>query len=249
MELNTRIFEVFADEADRSVIGEIHIGLGYTAVLLQDGRCGICATLCDRSHALMVNKDSNDYEGRSALQLLRHVRGEDAHLSRVMAIALVNALNQPFANSLPETPQDWHRDLGLPEDASIAMVGHFSPVFERFEETGFTVKTLDLGWDMGNPEEFYPWATSEADALVITGTSLVNNTLESILDRFRGKDIPILLLGPSTVLHPEVYTDLPIRYIAGSVVIVTKDILKAVRNGRGSLDVHHQAKKVYLPLG
>ena len=248
MELNARIFEVFADEADRSVVGEIHMGLGYTAVLLQDGRCGICATLCDSSHALIVNTDSNDYEGRSALQLLRHVRGEDAHLSRVMAIALVNALNQPFAKSLPETPHDWHRNLNLPDGASIAMVGHFSPVYERFEETGFTVRTLDLGRAMGNPDEFYPWATSEADALVITGTSLVNNTIESILARFAGRDIPILLLGPSTILHPDVYVDLPIRYIAGSVVIVTADTMKAVRNGRGSLDVHRQAKKVYLPL-
>ena len=248
MELNKRIFSVFADEADRSVIGEIHIGIGYTAVRLQDGRCGICATLCDATQAIHINTDKNDYEGRSAIQLLRHIQDEEAHMSRVMAIALVNALNQPFAHALPETPADWHRDLGLTQGANIAMVGFFSPVFERFEETGFTVRTLDLGQHMGDPEKFYPWAIKEADALVITATSVVNNSLETVLERFSGRDIPMLLLGPSTILHPDIYEGLPIQYIAGSVVIAPADTLKAVRNGRGSLDVHHQAKKVYLKL-
>lgn len=249
MELNKNIFTVFADEADRTVIDEIHIGLGYTMVTLQDGRSGICATLCDLSRAFSLNTDTNDYEGRSALQLLRHIKDTDHQLSRVMAIALANALNQRFANALPEVPQDWHTSLGLPQGAKIAMVGHFSPVFERFEETGFTVRLLDLGKDIGEPDRFYGWATEEADALVITGTSLVNNTLEQIIDRFSAKDITILLTGPTTVLHPDVYEGLRINYLAGSVVVAKADMLKAVRNGRGSLDVHHQAKKVYLNIG
>jgi uncharacterized protein (DUF4213/DUF364 family) len=249
MKLNDTIFSVFADEADRSVIGEIHIGIGYTAVLMQDGRCGLCATLCDSTEAYQMNTDSNDYEGRSAIQLLRHIRNEDTTLiSRIMAIALVNALNQPFARSLPEAPHDWHRDLDLPEGASIAMVGYFSPVSDRFEEKGFTVRTLDLGKNLGEPKEFYPWAAQQADALVITAASLVNNSLESLFSHFSGRSIPTLLLGPSTILHPDVYADLPITALAGSAVIDTSDMLKAVRNGRGSLDVHRQAKSVYLPL-
>ena len=249
MELNNTIFSVFADEADRAVIDEIHIGLGYTLVTLQDGRCGLCVTLCNAIHAFGVNNDPNDYEGRSALQLLRHIKEPDHQMSRVMAIALVNALNQPFAKALAETPTDWHEQLGLGKGAKIAMVGHFSPVFERFEETGFMVKLLDLDRDIGQPEKFYPWAVQEADALMITATSIVNNTLEEIVGRFSQRQLPIIVMGPSTIMHPDIYQDLPIHTIAGSAVIAKSDILKAVRNGRGTLDVHHQAKKVYLRIG
>jgi hypothetical protein len=249
MKLNDTIFSVFADEADRSVIGEIHIGIGYTAVLMQDGRCGLCATLCDGTEVYKMNSDPNDYEGRSAIQLLRHIRKDETPtISRIMAIALVNALNQPFTRSLPEAPHDWHHDLDLPQGANIAMVGYFSPVSDRFEEKGFTVRTLDLGKNLGDPKEFYPWAAEHADALVITAASVVNNSLESLFAHFNNRTLPTLLLGPSTILHPDVYDDLPITALAGSAVIDTADMLKAVRNGRGSLDVHRQAKSVYLSL-
>jgi len=248
MELNTKIFSVFAEEAERSVINEVHIGLGYTAITLQDGRCGICATLCDPEHSFSVNTDTNDYEGRSAYQLLRHIKDTDNHLSRVMAIALVNALNQTFAKSLPEAPKDIHKELDLTEGAKVAMIGHFTPIFEKFEETGFEVRSLDLGRKIGKPEKFYPWATTEADALILTATSIVNNSMEEVLDRFASRTIPIVVLGPSTILRSEVYEDLPIQFLAGSVAIVTRDLLKAVRNGRGTLDIHHQAKKVFMRI-
>lgn len=249
MELYQKIFSVFADEADRSLVDEIHMGLGYTMVTLQDGRSGICVTWCDQSRAYMVNTDPNDYEGRSALQLLRHIKDGEHPFSRMMAIALVNALNQRFAVSLPETPHDWAKRLDLGEGAAVAMIGQFSPVSMRFEEIGSTVRILDLGRNIGDPDQFYRWAIKEADLLAVTATSLVNGTLEQILDRFKERTLPVLLMGPSTILHPEVYEDLPINYLAGSAVVAKNDMLKAVRNGRGTLDIHHQAKKVYLNLG
>lgn len=249
MELYQKIFSTFADEADRTVIDEIHMGLGYTMVTLQDGRCGICVTLCDPTRAYLVNTDPNDYEGRSALQLLRHIKDGEHPFSRMMAIALVNAMNQRFAASLPQTPHDWPERLGLGKGASVAMIGHFSPVSERFEEIGSTVRILDLGRNLDNPDDFYPWAIKKADVLAITATSMVNGTLEEILGRFKDRTLPILLMGPSTILHPDIYEGLPINYLSGSAVVAKSDMLKAVRNGRGTLDVHHQAKKVYLNLG
>lgn len=248
MKLNTTIYDVFANEADRSVVEEVHLGLGYTAITLDDGRCGLCATLCDPKHAFSVNTDATDYEGRSAIQLLRNIKEEENHLKRVMAVALVNALNQPFSQALPEGPGDLHKDMDLPEGAKIAMVGHFTPIFETFEQRGFKVRSLDLAKGIGDPEKFYPWATSQADALVLTATCLVNNTMEKVIERFANRSIPIVLMGPSTIMRQEVYEDLPVNYLAGSAVMVKKDLLKAVRNGRGTLDIHRQAKKVFLHI-
>lgn len=248
MELNNKIFSIFANDAEGSVIDEVTLSLGYTAVTLTDGRCGLCATLCNPKHAYSVNTDGTDYEGRFAIQLLRQIKKEDNHLSRVMAVALVNALNQPFAKTLPAGHPSFQKDLDLPEDAKIAMIGHFSPVFKNLEETGFEVRSLDLGRGIGKSKEFYPWATAEADALILTGTSIVNNTMLEVLDKFSDHPIPVVVMGPSTILRGEVYEGLPIRYVSGSVVVVKDDLLKAVRNGRGTLDIHYQAKNVFLAL-
>ncbi|MDD2296783.1 MAG: DUF364 domain-containing protein [Sphaerochaetaceae bacterium] len=248
MKLNNKIFSVFANDAEGSVIDEITIGIGYTAVTLTDGRCGLCATLCDPKHAFSLNTDRTDYEGRAAIQLLRKIKEGDNHLSRVMAVALVNALNQPFAKALPDGPNDLHKDFDLPKGAKIAMIGHFSPVFKQFEETGSEVRSLDLGRGIGKAKEFYPWATAEADVLILTGTSIVNQTMIEVLDKFSSRTLPVVVMGASTILREEIYEDLPIRYVAGSVVVVKKDLLKAVRNGRGTLDIHYQAKNVFLTL-
>lgn len=246
MELNTRIFELFADEADRSVIDEVHIGLGYTAVTLNDGRCGLCATLMDPAESCSVNRNPSDYEGRPAIQLLRHIRNGDL-LTRVSAVALVNALNQPFARSLPEDRGDLMDQLALSAGSRIAMVGHFAPVAERLLEAGCTVKTFDTGRKIGSETEFYSWATKEADALILTATSVCNNTMENVLDRFASHRVPTVVMGPSTIMHPDIYGDLPVSLLAGTVVIDVRSILKAVRNGRGTLEIHHQAHKVVLP--
>lgn len=247
MKLNDKIFEVFGDEADRSVIKEVHIGLGYTAITLEDGRCGICATLSDPKYAFAVNTDHTDYEGRNAIQLLRNIKEED-HLKRVMAIALVNALTQPFAQALPEGPLELHRDLDLADGAKIAMVGHFTPIFETFEERGFEVHSLDLVKGIGDPDQFYPWAVKSADALVLTATCVVNDTIDQIIAKFAKRSIPIVLMGPSTIMNQDIYEDLPVSHLAGSVAMVKADLLKAVRNGRGTLDIHRQARKVFLHI-
>jgi uncharacterized protein (DUF4213/DUF364 family) len=248
MELNNKIYSLFADDADNAIIEEVTIGLGYTAVTLNDGRCGMCATLFDPKHAFSLNTDENDYEGRGALQLLRQIKREDNHLSRVMAVALVNALNQKFATTLPTGTEGLYKALDLPVGAKIGMIGHFSPVFNKLEETGYEVRSLDLGRRIGKAAEFYPWATAEADLLILTGTSIVNNTIEEVLSKFERGKISVVMMGPSTILRSELYADYPIRYAAGSVVVAKKDLLKAVRNGRGTLDIHYQAKQVFLPV-
>lgn len=243
MELNRRIYETFADEADRSLIDEIHIGLAYTAVTLSDGRCGVCATLADQG--CITNHDQADYEGRSALQLLRHIH-EDVLLTRVMAVALVNALNQPFTKTLPEDNRSLVDTLGLFANAQVAMVGYFAPVASRLEQSGIRVRAYDRGKKIGEKKDFYAWASKEADALIITATTIVNNTLEEVLKHFHLHSIPTVLMGPSTIMEADIYGDLPISLLAGTAVIDTYAVLKAIRNARGTIDIHRYSRKVIL---
>lgn len=247
MIINDKILEVFHEEASLASIDQITIGLGYTALTLTDGRCGLCSTLIHNFSDCPVSQDPLDYEKKPALPLLQKITSKNP-LARVLAIALVNALNYNYAYACSEDSGQLIQDLHLRKYDKVAMVGYFRPVAAYFEEGGIEVKSYDIGKQMGNLSEFYHWACSEADAVVITATSLINGTIEEVLAQLQEKTIPAVIMGPSTIMRPEIYSHLKVTMLAGTVALDTEAIVKAVRNGKGTRVLHKHAKKVQLMI-
>jgi uncharacterized protein (DUF4213/DUF364 family) len=247
MKIDGMIFDTFADEAAKVKVEQIVIGLGYSAVLLDDGRCGLCCTLAGSAGGCLVNKDPVDYEQRSAIELLKLIR-RDALLSRVLAIATANALNQSYADGCSDDKGNLISDLHLKRGDKVAMVGHFDPVTAYFERNGISLGSYDLGKDIGDEESFYRWVVDEADAMVLTATSVTNGTTEEVFEHLQGKAFPIAMMGPSTIMRPEVYAGSPISICAGSVVLDPDSVIRVVRNGKGTRDILKHARKVQLFL-
>jgi uncharacterized protein len=245
MELDSKILAVFQDEASNAVIDKICIGLGYTAVTLKDGRCGLCCTLLDGHSHCSVNKDPMDYEDRIALPLLQKLVSGSA-LSRIMSIALVNALNYSAAAACSNDPGDLLNDLSLKKGSKVAMVGHFDPVVKYLEREGVMVKSFDIGKHIGSSAEFYTWGRQEADALILTATSMITGTTEDVMEQFQGKKIPSVIMGPSTIMNSAIYSHLDVSVCAGTVPVDHEGILKAVRNGKGTPELHRYARKIRL---
>lgn len=245
MMVDDKILSVFKDDAKEAIIERITIGVGYTSVLLSDGRCGLCSTLLNRSKSCIVNKDPEEYEKHPAYELLRSIMS-DHHLARVQAIATANALNHSFAGRCPDDQGDLMKVLHIPDGGKVGMVGHFEPVVSYLSQCGVEVKSYDLGKQIGSEAVFYDWAKSEADAMVITATSLIDGSIIHIFDMLGGKIVPTVLMGPSTIIRPEIYGDLPISVYAGTVPVDTASIERIVRNGRGTRDIHKYARKVHL---
>jgi uncharacterized protein (DUF4213/DUF364 family) len=241
--LDKTIFDCFREEAGAATVDKIHLGLGYSAVTLSDGRCGLCCTLGDPSSSCTVNKNSSEYEGGPALDLLQNIFSRRM-LDRVMAIALANALNAPFASACPVDPGTLETDLQLPENGKVAMVGYFEPIVRILEAKGHTVKAYDIGKRIGTEQEFYEWAAGQADAMILTATSLIFGNTEQVLDRMEKHRVPTVLMGPSTIVHPSLYEGTGITICAGTVPTDIPSTIKAIRNGRGTPVLHRYAKKV-----
>jgi uncharacterized protein (DUF4213/DUF364 family) len=64
--------------------------------------------------------------------------------------------------------------------------------------------------------------------VAITGTTLINHTLESLLDLARGK--VVIVLGPSTPLSPVLF-DHGVSYVCGSLVEDPVAALRCVSEG------------------
>ncbi len=247
MEINRKILTVLQEEAEHSVIDQIHLGLGYTAVTLKDGRCGLCSTWIEKKNTCTVFKETEDYEGGSALPLLQKIISEDT-ITRTVVIALVNALNYRKATAYADDTGTLFPDLKLSTGKQVAMIGYFAPIAKQLNTMGVAVTAYDIGKGVGSEHEFYAWAKEEADAMILTATSVINNSTEHVCEQIGYKDIPTVIMGPSTIMIPSIYEHLPITLCAGTVPTDIPGTLKAIRNGKGTPVLHRYARKVYCHI-
>lgn len=188
-----------------------------------------------------------EFEGEGAITLLERIHDENPML-RCLAIALANALNHSYAMSLPDDDGDIVRDLKLTRGSKVAMVGSFLPIMTQLEKQGVEVRPYDIGKGIGEEDSFYSWARGEADALILTATSLINNSTEEVFEKLGTTTLPSMLMGPSTIASPGLYEHLGIHCCAATVVTDGAGILKDIRNGRGTAYLHRHSRKVSLKL-
>ncbi len=247
MLLNDKILEHFKTSSAMETIEEVHLGLGYSAVTLSNGNCGLCYTPKEKSGSCTVFKDPMEFEGNPAIILLERIH-DDNPFVRCLAIALANALNHSYAMSLPNDDGDIMADLGLQKGSKVAMIGYFGPIITQLEKQGVKVRSYDIGKEIGEEKSFYSWARNEADGLILTATSLISNSTEQIFEKLGTTALPSILMGPSTIAAPALYDHLGIGYCAATVATDVPGILKDIRNGRGTPYLHRHSKKVKLKL-
>lgn len=248
MELNERIYSFFESKAREVTVECLNLGLGYTAATTSDGGIGVAYTyFLTKGSCSFVNR-YYDYEGKPALELLEKIKSPIS-LERSMALALVNALNYQNALSLPIDKGDpalWDM-LHIGEKTRVAMVGDFAPVARVLKERGALIEVIDIAKRIGEKETFYDKLGNWAEVLILTSTSILNNTTEEVLQHV-GKEVKTVMLGPSTPMIGEVFTHLPVHILAGMVPLDKEKVLKAVRHGAGTMMIQRFSRKSFLSL-
>lgn len=243
--IETAIIDRFSRQASENRISSIYLGLGYCAVCLEDGSVGVAATLLPPVSGCRVWKDPVEYEGRSAKVLLDVLADPDRErLSRSLAIALVGALNQRGSSTLLTDTLSVTEHLGVGHNGKVAMIGSIEPIVRELSSQGIEVRQYDIGKGIGEQREFHFWCSTEADALVLTATSIILGGFDRIWQQI-GRHLPTMLVGPSTILSPEIYRDYPIHHCCGIHITDGQEVLKAVRQGRGTKAILAGARKVY----
>jgi len=248
MILNDNLYSFFCDKAKKIRIDFLCLGLGYTAVATSDGGIGIAYTYFADKKSCMVLNEAIDYEGRWANALLKKIKSKST-IERSMALALVNALNYEAALKLPQDKNNTIllKHFDIQPDTNVAMVGYFGPMVDRFKEKNIPLEILDTSRGLGNRQDFYQKLGSWADVLLLTSTSILNNTAEEILAHNHEK-VKTAMLGPSTPMVAKVFEHLPVQMLAGTVPIKKDNILKAIRHGMGTPVLHRFSRKSYLEL-
>ena len=248
MILNDTLFNYFIDKAQKIQVDLLCLGLGYTAVVTTDGGIGMAYTYFEDKKSCMALNEAIDFEGRPAAALLENIKNEHP-LERSMALALINALNHENALKLPQDKDNaiLFEKFRLEPETNVAMVGYFGPLVKRLKEKKVPLEILDISRGLGDRKDFYTKLNNWADVLLLTSTSILNNTTEEILSHLQEK-AKTALLGPSTPMMAEPFAHLPVHMLAGTVPLDKDNIIKAVRHGMGTPVLHRFSRKSYLSL-
>ncbi|MCY1151272.1 MAG: DUF364 domain-containing protein [Sphaerochaetaceae bacterium] len=246
IDIDERLIELFSEKAKENIVDSINIGLGYTAVVLKNKNCGVCCTLINASDNCTVYKCEENFEGQSCYNLLLSLRTYKDNISRAIVIAMINALTQTPSLKNQEDKDTLFEDLKLRKNDKLAMIGYFKPLVKEAQRKSVYVKSYDIGKKIGEEKCFYNFVNEEASALIITATSLINNTFNSICSKIKYLNKPVAIIGPSTIMEPKLYEDTPISILGGTYVDDVDLVLKAIRNGKGTPEIHKHSKKVYI---
>jgi len=114
---------------------------------------------------------------------------------------------------------------------NLAVIGHF-PFLERLKGVVRNLWVMEqnpYGDDL--PEEAAQEYVPGADVVAITGTAFINHTIENLLPLCR-QDALVMILGPSTPLHPMLF-DRGISYLSGSRVVDPSAAQLTIQQGAG----------------
>jgi uncharacterized protein (DUF4213/DUF364 family) len=218
------IREVLGPELDGITVERAVIGLFFTGLKLDNGIAGACATpiktipeaVCCPSSA-MAMPFPGKLKGRPAFDLAREALGDNG-IRRAVGIAAMNALADTCWRRRPHP----ETELRLGIDAfdateirtgdNVVVVGAFVPFLRELkrrrqpylvlEQDPATLKADELPFF--RPAEQAAMVVPEADVLLITGTTLINDTLEELLALAR-PTARVTMVGPTVSLLPDAF--------------------------------------------
>jgi len=232
-EIAKRLYDVTSEIGGELPVEDVRIGIGYVGVKVAEKGLGLSALLMNelQSGCSKLNL-AGTLAGSPALRLLKFLREGRNPLEKALGLATANAIINP---PIPEKESDTIDLMGLTPDDRIAMVGFFQPVAERIRKRGLNLFVIERDESRIEipDDETRNKVLKECTAAIITATSIVNDTLEEILQRL-GTPRHVVLLGPSTPLCGEVFRDTPVNCLGGSVVTDAQRVLQIISEGGGT---------------
>jgi hypothetical protein len=159
----------------------------------------------------------------------------DSSVMRSVGVAAINSLllsqNQPLVDQNAEEVI-----AAYGNGKRVVLVGSF-PFIPRLESRVGNLTVLEITPSPGElPKNLAKDVIPTADVVAITGMTLINHTLESLLDLCSSQAL-VILLGPSAPLSPVMF-DYGVDLICGSVVTDLEQVIRAIRQGANFRQVH-----------
>ena len=222
----------------------------FSGVKLDDGAGGVCATpaklfsdaaCCPSSASAMPLPGK--LKGRAVDAYLADLFGDNG-IRRTLGIAVLNALagecwqRRPSPGCRVHTGIDAFDQAQVGPDDFVVLVGAFPPLirllkrrdkpFRILEKNSAALKADEMVFY--RPAEDAPLVIPKADVLVVTGTTLVNDTLEGLLALAR-PDARVVVVGPTAGLLPDPFFRRGVSVLGGISVTHPDNLLDVLSEG------------------
>jgi uncharacterized protein len=228
-----KIIESVRSLAIDQMAADVRIGLGYTAVQLSDGGCGTALTFRHESGGgCSVFVGMRPLANRPASDLIPLLHSGDP-VEAAVGLACANALANRIDGACSDG--DILDTVDMRSTDRVAMVGHFGPLVEGVKKRASSLTIFER---IEAPQgDLRPVAEAcqeipNCDVALITGTSIINHTLDALL-KLCGNCREVVVLGASTPLLPEAFAGTPVNLLSGIAITDGAGILKTVSEGGG----------------
>jgi len=244
------INKILGKSLDDLTVERAVFGLFFSGVKLSDGNGGLCFTpikeipeaVCCPSSAKAMPL-SGKLAGRSVKNYLDDIFGDNI-LKKTLGIAVLNALSASCWNRMPnkgyeiQSGKDAFDDIEIQPGIKAVVVGALVPIirkliaaasdFRILEMDAATLKEKERPYFAGasRAPEFVP----DADLLVITGTTVLNDTLPGLLAMAK-PGAQIIVTGPTASMLPDAFFSRGVTTLGGIMVTKPDELLDIISEG------------------
>jgi uncharacterized protein (DUF4213/DUF364 family) len=253
----------YKNDIETLTILDVRIGLFMTAVQLSDGTVGISSSLMpedSQTHCKKSNRDFGDFTplqiiGKKVIDLLEFPNKNS--IIQSLKIAVLNAISSKFlenSNYKILHNADIIDLIDLNSKKTITIVGAFQSYIDKIAVTDNTLYVLELNEDalIGSDKKFFVPASEYSkilpvsDIVIITGLTLVNDTLDDLLKTTR-PDAQVIVTGPSSSFIPDVLFANNVNIIGAVRTLNPELMLKVVGEaGAGYHTFKYCAEKICI---
>jgi len=216
-------------------VKNVNLGVSWTAVNAK--YCGLAKTYgIPVKHGNYV-KDMGNLTQKTSLELAGYSKSWNLTEASI-GVAAINSMVAPKKEYLDLNAEKCVLEKG--KGKKVVMVGGF-PFMDALKTIADKMIVLELDpYQLNAKEGILPDSAAEylipdCDLLIITGSTLINKSMERLLALAKNSKTYTVVLGPSTVMS-EVLFDYGADMIAGAEVVVPDAIIRKISQSGGMIN-------------
>jgi uncharacterized protein (DUF4213/DUF364 family) len=231
-------------------VDDLVIGIFFTGVKLSAGHAGCAftpigevpeAVCCPTSAARMPQ--AGDLEGRPVSEILNYSLDPNV-LKSAIGVATLNALSQLIIET-DDRPEyqivkevDGFDLLKIQPEETLSLIGAFGPYIRRLKMMGNPLFIIEKNPQALRSDEMkyfkseseMPSALKKSDVVIITGTAIVNHTIDNILS-FITNGQRTAIIGPTASMIPDAFFKRGVHVMAGVRITEPDLMIKILKQG------------------
>jgi uncharacterized protein len=244
------IKEKFPTPLQEVWVDDLVIGIFFTGVKLSTSHGGVAftpigeipeAVCCPTTAARMPQ--AGNLEGNPVSEILKYAMDPNV-LKSAIGVATLNALTQLVIESGDRREYEIVKDkdgfdlLEIQPDETITLIGAFGPYIRRLkmmgnpffivEKNSQTLRTDEMKYF--KPESEISSALEKSSVVIITGTAIVNHTIDPILSSFTNSK-RTAIIGPTASMIPDAFFKKGVQVMAGIRILNPDGMIEILKQG------------------